>query len=668
MQFAQVVIDLPQRWADRLYTYAIPPQLEGQVLPGWAVTVPFGEDPHTAYVVEVLNQRPAGDYEIKTIQAVLGTESVWPQELMELAAWMSDLYVCTLSEAFQAVVPPSVLRHQIRPPKSRRKSQAVQGLGEDYRSHQLNPAQIRVLEQIVEGTHSTLLLEGITGSGKTEVYLAALESVLAKGKAAIALVPEVSLTPQAIDRYRARLGDQVALLHSRLSDGERWRQWSSLRQGRCKVALGTRSAIFAPLENLGLILLDEEHDHSYKQDSSPRYHARQVASWRARRHGAQVLLGSATPCLESFAAASNGQYLHLHLPHRANQQELPKVEVIDLRRHRLRGREDLSTPLVVALRQTLDRGEQAVLLYNRRGYSRYLQCLDCGHVLHCPHCSIAQTLHRHSDGPPSLLCHYCGHQNAVPEHCPKCGGLSLRDCGSGTERLAEEVGQRFPRARLLRMDRDTTQRQGSHQQLLRAFAQGEADILLGTQMVSKGLDFPNVTLVGVVGADQGLHIPDFRASERVLQLLTQVSGRSGRGHHPGRVLLQAMDADHPIFAFAHRHDYIGFLMQEKDNRRALVYPPFCRLGRVLITGKNPEKVEKSARRLGDWILSNYPQQDLLGPSPCPLEKIQGQYRWHFLLKGKKVKELSEILRNALQQCKGSSGVRWTADIDPQSLL
>lgn len=658
MPYAQVVVDFPQRWADQLFTYEVPDGIG----PGRAVLVPFGQRELRGYVASVTAQAPS-DVIVKPILEVLGEEAVWPAEMIDLAGWMCELYACTLVDAFQAVVPPTVVRRLIKPPQLRKRKKNVQGLGEIVAPHQLNEDQRAALQQMEHP--GTVLLEGVTGSGKTEVYLSAVERVLARGQSAIVLVPEVSLTPQAIDRYQGRLGGEVAVLHSRLTDAERTAQWLALRRGQAHLALGTRSAIFAPLENLGLIVLDEEHDSSYKQDSAPRYHARQVATWRARRHGCPLVLGSATPCLESFVAARSGGYSHAVMGQRAARQSLPKVELVDLRRHRLRGRDDVSAPLLAAMQTTLEAGQQTVLLYNRRGFARYLQCPDCGQVVHCPHCSISLTVHRR---PPELQCHYCGHRQAILDSCRDCGSVALRECGSGTEKLFEEVQHKLPGARVLRMDRDTTGGTTGHADILRMFAQGEADILLGTQMVSKGLDFPAVTLVGVVGADQGLHVPDFRASERVLQLLIQVAGRAGRGQFPGRVLIQARDADHAIFEFVRRHDYAGFLEQEIEMRKALLYPPFARLARLIVSGEEEGAVESSARQAAAWILEKYPRILLLGPSACPLEKIQGNYRWHFLLKGKQVKELAEILRNALRQCKRSSKVRWAADIDPQSIL
>lgn len=666
-RYAQVVVDSSQRWADGLYTYELPEELWDTAMPGCAVLVPFGKREFTGYLVDC-DAEPPPETEIKPVLQLLQQQPVWPDELRRLALWLSDMSTCTLAEAFQTVVPSPILKRLLKPVRKRARKVRQHGLaGGEYGRHALNPEQTEAVQRILSG--GTTLLEGVTGSGKTEVYLHAIEHVLQQGRGAIVLVPEVSLTPQAIDRYRGRLGDQVALLHSQLGEAERAEQWSLLYRGEARVALGTRSAIFAPVTDLGLIIVDEEHDGSYKQDNSPRYHARQVAAWRCeQRAGSCVLvLGSATPCVESARLAQTGRYGHSLLRRRASGLTLPEVQLVDLRRFRMGPREDLAVPLVQALETVLERGEQAVLLYNRRGFSRYLQCRTCGQAVQCPNCSICLTVHQH---PRRLLCHYCAHARALPDLCTHCGAPELQARGSGTERLEVEIGERLPQARLLRMDRDTTARPGAHADILRAFGAGEADILLGTQMVAKGLDFPRVTLVGVVGADHGLHLPDFRASERTLQLLIQVAGRAGRAERPGRVLLQAWDADHPVFRHALQHDYAGFLQEELPLRQSLLYPPFCRLARLVVTAEEEKPLRDSLRALQGWFARETRGKAIrvLGPAPCPIERIKGLERWHFLFKANKVKDLSEILRNAQRQCKRSSSVRWSVDIDPQSLL
>jgi len=670
MGFAQVVISNTHRWSEGHFTYLLPEELQGQVCEGSAVLVPFGDTETVGFVVRLFEQPPELDAPLKSIHEVVAGGPLWTSELLELSYWMSEFYACSLGEAMQAVVPPVIVRRHLRPVRGRERSQAEAGLGQGSPRHPLNLEQAEAVQAIgrARTDRQTLLLEGITGSGKTEVYLSALEHVLEAGSTAIVLIPEISLTPQAIDRYLGRLGDRVAVLHSQLGETRRTREWQRLLRGEARLALGTRSAIFAPLENLGLVVIDEEHDASYKQDQSPRYHARQVAAWRVQRSASPcaLVLGSATPCLETYGFARTGRFRHQHLHQRAAGNALPEVDIVDLRKHRLAPGESLSVPLIVALRAALKRQEQSVLLFNRRGFCRYLQCQECGKVVHCPHCSISLTLHLQPRR--ELLCHYCSFQASPPDHCPACGTLQLREQGSGTERIELELRQRIPQARILRMDRDTTRRQGSHSQLLGNFARGEADILLGTQMVAKGLDFPRVTLVGVVGADQGLHLPDFRAAERTLQLLVQVAGRAGRAEHAGRVLMQVLDGSHPLMEFVQKHDYRGFLDLEMGARKELGYPPFCRLGRMVISAPKEAQVEKSAATLKDWLAQRAGSIQVLGPAPCPLEKLQGNYRWHFLFKARGVKELAEMLRNALRQCKRGSNVRWAADIDPQTLL
>ncbi|MEW6283041.1 MAG: primosomal protein N', partial [Candidatus Eremiobacterota bacterium] len=533
--------------------------------------------------------------------------------------------------------------------------------------HALSPEQSCAVEAILEACRAggRVLLFGITGSGKTEVYLQAVERVLAEGSHAVVLVPEVSLTPQAVERYRGRLGEQVGVLHSGLAAGERREQWWKLRRGELTVALGTRSAVFAPLERPALFILDEEHDHSYKQDQTPRYHARQVAVRRAQQTGAAVVLGSATPSLETFYLAESGYYRLLELPQRATGGTLPEVELVDMRR--APRRKLLSQPLVQQMREAVASDAQVVLLLNRRGFSNYLQCQACGHVEKCIHCSISLTFHRRAG---ALRCHYCGHSSRPPEACRGCGGSELQYRGGGTERLEEELAEALPGVPTVRLDRDTTSGAGKHAELLGRFARREAKVLLGTQMVSKGLDFPDVTLVGVVHADAGLNLPDFRAAERTFQLITQVAGRAGRGQRPGHVMVQTMEPEHGCLQAAARHDYRGFYAEELKLRRQLGYPPFCRLLRLVASGPQEAAVQAEAVRLAESLSRRTQAVDLLGPAPCPLERVRGRWRWHVLARGPKLQDLVGVARTYFETRSASSreDVHWSVDPDPQDLL
>jgi primosomal protein N' (replication factor Y) len=461
-----------------------------------------------------------------------------------------------------------------------------------------------------------------------------------------------------VERYRGRLGDQVGVLHSGLTAAERREEWWKLRRGELSVALGTRSAVFAPLENLGLLILDEEHDHSYKQDQSPRYHARQVAAKRAAQTGAAVVVGSATPSLESFYLAQTGYYKLVELPRRVTGRQPPPVELVDMRK---RPRGLLSLPLVERMRETVARQEQVVLLLNRRGFSNYLQCGLCGHVHKCKDCSISLTYHRAAQ---QLRCHYCGHTVRPPDVCEACSSPELSYRGGGTERLEAELCKALPGVEIARMDRDTTARAGGHAEILGRFARKEAQILLGTQMVAKGLDFPDVTLVGVVNADGGLNLPDFRAAERTFQLLTQVAGRAGRGQLEGQVLVQTMDPDNSCLQAAARHDYAGFYAQELALRRAVGYPPFCRLVRLVVSGTDEQAVEAEALRAASMLQGG---AEWLGPAPCPLEKVRGRWRWHLLGRTLKVQELVQAARSFFAR-KTRSDMQWSVDPDPQDLL
>jgi primosomal protein N' (replication factor Y) len=514
----------------------------------------------------------------------------------------------------------------------------------------------------------TLLLFGVTGSGKTEVYLHAIEQARASGRTAVLLVPEISLTAQVATAVRRRLGERVAILHSALSEGERFDEWERLRRGEADVVVGPRSALFAPMKDPALIILDEEHDGSYKQGTSPRYHARQTARERARLSGGAVVLGSATPSVESFHAALSGNYTLLELPERVRQRPLPAVEVIDLRAEmKARPGTVFGRRLEEAIGERLSRGEQTILFLNRRGFSAFLLCRDCGHVPHCPNCDVSLTLHRHRAG--FLLCHHCDYNRPAPRVCERCMGPRVRQFGIGTQRVEDAVRQAFPQARVARLDRDSTSTKDAHTRIVSGVLSGDVDILVGTQMVTKGFDFPGVTLVGVVTADVALNMPDFRAAERSFQLLTQVSGRAGRGDRPGEVVVQTFNPEHPSIQAASRHDYRGFYNAEIRNREELGYPPFGSLARLLCSHLE-EAVARSrmeaAAELLHPIAGTYGVQ-VRGPAPCPLSRLKDRYRWHLLLKAPSREAVRAVLDEAWPQVqKRIGGV--VVDVEPVDLL
>lgn len=499
----------------------------------------------------------------------------------------------------------------------------------------LTPGQRQAVEDILDemnGARRPVLLHGVTGSGKTEVYLQVIRHVLDAGKQALVLVPEISLTPQTVSRFGSRFGHRIAVLHSGLSEGERYDEWWRIFRGEADVVIGARSAIFAPLKNLGLIVIDEEHEGTYKQsEGSIRYHTRQVAEKRAELAEALVLLGSATPAVESYHRAVLGEYRLVTLPERVEQRPLPKVELVDMRVEFEQGnRSILSRQLYQALWEVLDQKQQAIILLNRRGFSAFVLCRECGHVLQCENCSVSMTYHR-ADG--KMHCHYCTARRDFPEKCPNCASRYLRQFGVGTEQVQQYLKQVFPQAAIGRMDADTTRTKNAHRNILRRFAAGQTDILIGTQMIAKGLDFPNVTLVGVLSADLSLNLPDIRASERTFQLLTQVAGRAGRGDLPGRVIIQCYEPAHFAIQAAKEHDYKRFFRQEISFRRQMNYPPFAELVRILCTGPRAE-VEEHIRQIGSFLQKQgVGQAEMYGPAPAPIGKIKGRYRWQIVLRG-----------------------------------
>jgi primosomal protein N' (replication factor Y) len=560
---------------------------------------------------------------------------------------------------------------------------------------------------------ATVLLHGITGSGKTEVYLACVQDALHAGLSALVLVPEIALTAQLLDLFRGRFGDtDVAVLHSALSLGERFDEWQRIRRGEARVVVGPRSAVFAPVVKLGLIVIDEEHDGSYKQENGIRYHARDVAEERARRTQAVVVLGSATPAIESFYKARSGAYELLTLPQRIDSRPLPAVEVVDMREEfrnapsartplegGARGRKDAGGPpeaattpdettpnpsleqegrtarsifgrrLTEAIGERLERKEQAILFLNRRGFASFLLCRDCGLTPRCPNCDVSLTYHR---GARALRCHHCDHRERAPEVCPQCGGLRILPFGLGTEKVEETVRTLFPEARTLRMDRDTMSRKGSHAEALAAFRRGDADVLIGTQIVTKGLDFPNVTLVGVVSADVALNMPDFRSGERAFQLLTQVAGRAGRGDRPGEVVVQTFCPEHPSVGHAAGHDYAGFFADEITHRRELRYPPFASLANVVAQSEQDETARRRCDAMAVALRAAASERgvavDVLGPVPCPLARLRGLFRWHVVLRAADRAACAGVLRAALGSLAQAERQGLSLDLDPLTMV
>jgi len=488
-----------------------------------------------------------------------------------------------------------------------------------------------------------------------------IAEVLRRGRQAIVLVPEIALTPQMLGRFAARFPDRVTVLHSALSLGERFDQWCKIREGRVDVVIGARSAVFAPLPRLGLIILDEEHERTYKQEEgSIRYQTREVAIKRCQLTGGQVVLGSATPAVESYHRALQGQYILAELPERVESRPLPKIEVVDMREEFAQGNRSMfSRRLREELEDLVGTERQAIILLNRRGFANFVLCRECGEVLDCPNCQVSLTYHK---GVNRLKCHYCLHQEVLPQKCPRCASRYLRQFGVGTEQLEETLAQEFPELKTLRLDADTTRRKGAHSAILRQFAQGQAQVLIGTQMVAKGLDFPQVTLVGVLAADLSLRFPDIRSSERTFQLLTQVAGRSGRGELPGLVIVQAYEPGHFAIEAARSHDYLGFYRKEIGFRRALGYPPFRQLTRILCSGPQTE-AEEACRRIAAHLLARgIPQMDLVGPFPAPIGRIQGRYRWQVLVK-------SDGPLQGLGELPSAGGdVQVTVDLDPLYML
>ncbi|MBQ7502075.1 primosomal protein N' [bacterium] len=674
-KYARVLVDIPARVLDRPFTYAVPEELQNTLAKGCIVEVPFKDRVCTGVVIEVFAELSEEEkkLELRYIRQVAEAEPFWGEELMKLVGIIRSLCAGTWYESFQTVVPGPVLR-RIKAmftkkriiTRRKKRQEAISEYPKIPLTHAQEEAVKAVCDSAADGR--PVLLYGVTGSGKTEVYLQALEKILSEGREGIVLVPELSLTPQAIERYRGRLGDRVGVLHSALSVADRRDYWWAMRRRELQVAVGTRSAVFAPFENLGLICVDEEHESSYKQENQPRYHARQAAFIRAKEHKAALVLGSATPSLESFYLASRGVYRLVELPQRPGGRSLPEVRLIDMRRSSNAGKL-VSGELAEAIRLRLERGQQTVLLLNRRGFAGFMQCPDCGYVPSCPNCSISLTWHKVFN---KFLCHYCDYQDSAQVCCPRCRSVNFNYSAPGTERLMAELQQLFPGVEIVRMDRDTTGRIDAHAAILKEFSEGKAQILLGTKMVAKGLDYPNVTLVGILRADHELNQPDFRAGERAFQLLSQASGRAGRGSFGGEVVIQAVDIEHPILQAVVGHNYKAMYDLELEVRRGLLYPPFCRLVRLVVSGLEENLVIGYARHGVRYLRENLKGCEIIGPAPCPITKIKSHFRWHILIKNNSLLKTVEVCSHLVDSMnkrtdKDSHKIRFILDPEPQSL-
>ncbi len=645
-QYAEVVCGIP---LERSLTYLIPPKLSCGV--GQRVTVFLGSRKLTGYVIEVHSNEPKGSFTVKPIHRVVDAQPIFGPEQISLAQWMADLYVCSLGEALSAMLPGG--KRDVQPPAFD---------ADDHVSQvplQVSDAQRDAVDAVNSGEHRMCYLYGVTGSGKTEVFLQAAEHALARGQQVIYLVPEISLTHQLSMEVMNRFPGTVAVLHSSLTPSQRLREWNRIRNGEASLVIGARSAVFAPVPSPGLIIIDEEHENSYKSGSHPRYHARQVAWKRVQPSGGTLVMGSATPSLEAWKLIQDGVMKQLHLPKRISGGSMPEITVVDL----MHSPGPLSAELRREMHAVLSRGKQVILFLNRRGFSYFFHCRSCGSSLECPHCSVSLTFHKSSS---VMRCHYCGYSRRPAESCPSCRSLDVGYSGFGTELVESEVKRVFPQARALRIDTDSVKEKSSLQDSLRKMRNGEADILLGTQMVAKGLNFPLVELVGIVLADSGLNIPDFRAQERTFSLLTQVAGRAGRFSNAGRVIIQTYHPENPAVRCALDQDLEMFYRLELDVRKSLGFPPYSRICRMVFRGKSRSQVENTSKRAAEVLQKS--SADILGPSPCPIERIAGNWRSQIILRSLELKVLLACAHRIRRDFSSVSGIYTEIDIDPVSLL
>jgi len=663
--YAEIALDLP---LNRTFHYGIPKNLKKNTEVGRRVWVEFGNKDKVGYIVGLANKSDVS--KVKPIKSVIDEEPIISQKMLELTKWIARTYLCSWGEAIAATIPAVLKKGKVsvKPRSKEKELPALPRSSPHVLTDEQKSALDKVLLKIEKQAYCAFLLHGITSSGKTEVYLQAIERVLEKGRTSIVLVPEIALTPQTVERFVSRFGKKVALMHSGLIGSKRYAEWKRIKEGSAKIVVGARSAIFSPVSNLGLIVIDEEHENTYKQEDAPRYHARDVALMRARLSNAPVILGSATPSVESYYSARQGAIELLKLTRRIDHRPLPRVKVVDMRLE-LAMRKKLimfSRVLIDTVDKVLAKKQQVMIFLNRRGFSTYINCKKCGLVLKCKRCSSVLVYHYQTK---SVVCHYCNWRAAPPDICPHCKSSYMKYFGVGTEKVESELARLFPSARISRMDTDATSKRGSHEAILGEFKRHNIDILVGTQMIAKGHDFPRVTLVGAVNADVTLNLPDFRASERAFNLLTQVAGRAGRGEEPGEVIVQTYAPDHYAIRSAAKHDYERFYKEELEARKSHSFPPFTHMIKLTLRARNERMVVENSKKMKEFLEHELKEKgiEIMGPAPSPIARLRGFFRWNILLKGKNRSTMSEALKGALTRYRSTSGVILTVDVDPLSM-
>lgn len=668
---AEIAVPLP---IEGVFSYLVPDELVPVIQTGVRVRVPFRNREITGYAVEIKQAVPEG--KLKSVLEVMDTEPVFSPKMRELTRWISENYGCSWGEAIENALPKWV-KHGKKADKALAKAPAYEGLKTPEKKIDLTLSSdqekaFEILRSALNKNSKPFLLFGVTGSGKSELYIRIIREVLKEKKSAICMVPEIALTEQLRHFFIQHFGPELEILHSKLTDSERFLAWKRIETGTKKIVLGPRSSVFAPLPNLGLIIMDEEHEGSYKQETTPRYHAREVAAWRAQSENALFIMGTATPSLESMHACSAGKYEKLELRTRIDDRAMPLVSVVDLKHLPPQNRKMalLSPKLISEIQLNLQQKQGTMLLLNRRGFSTHIHCPKCGHIETCKSCQVSLTFHQ-EDG--TLLCHYCNYQRPAESKCSQCGMDVMKFAGFGTEKVESEVAARFPQARIARLDADTVKKRGSHEEILSQFRNQKTDILVGTQMIAKGFDFPHVTLVGVILADVGLSLPDFRSAERTFQLMTQVAGRAGRGKLPGRVVIQTFSPDHPSIQCSRTHDYQKFYAAESPQRAEYRYPPFSRLINIILRSKTENKPYAYGRELRaalqtELATRGFSEIEIVGPAPLPFFKLRGHFRWHVMLKVPDVPGLPAAVRKILYTLKKPSDVAFALDVDPLNIL